>query len=104
MEVAEKHDVVLALRKDLDDLKIQCRNANIMVQYRDDIITNLRKKVKPNIEVSELYCVTKSILDPNEKNFSILALDRISSLSRHSESLRQFDYKEIVRNLLRRLQ
>lgn len=58
MEVAEKHDVVLALRKEVADLEEQCRQVNMQAQFKDDIIKDMRKELKQaTLKVSELHCV-----------------------------------------------
>lgn len=45
-EVAEKHDQVLALRKEVVQLEDQLRQADKQTHFKDDIIKELRKEVK----------------------------------------------------------
>lgn len=45
-EVAEKHDVVLSLRRDIQLLEEQCRTADQQTHFKDDIIKELRKEIK----------------------------------------------------------
>lgn len=46
IEVAEKHDVILSLRRDVQQLEEQCRQCNKQTQFKDDIIKELRKEIK----------------------------------------------------------
>lgn len=46
IEVAEKHDIILNLRRDVQQLEEQCRQSNKQTQFKDDIIKELRKEIK----------------------------------------------------------
>ncbi|KAF2903683.1 hypothetical protein ILUMI_02478, partial [Ignelater luminosus] len=46
IEVAEKHDIILNLRRDVQQLEEQCRQSNKQTQFKDDIIKELRKQIK----------------------------------------------------------
>jgi len=45
-EVAEKHDEIIALRRMIQHLTETCREAEIMVRFKDDIIKQMRKDRK----------------------------------------------------------
>ncbi|XP_068084746.1 early endosome antigen 1 isoform X2 [Anabrus simplex] len=45
-EVAEKHDQLLALRRDVMHLEERCRQADMQTHFKDDIIKEMRKDVK----------------------------------------------------------
>ncbi|XP_012287974.1 protein MLP1 isoform X2 [Orussus abietinus] len=45
-EVAEKHDLVMTLRKEVAQLEEQCRQANMQTHFKDDIIKEMRKELK----------------------------------------------------------
>lgn len=45
-EVAEKHDAILSLRREVHMLEEQCRKADQQVHFKDDIIKELRKEIK----------------------------------------------------------
>jgi t-SNARE complex subunit (syntaxin) len=56
-EVAEKHDEVIALRRMIQHLTETCREAEIMVRFKDDIIKQMRKDLKASeFKVSTLSC------------------------------------------------
>ncbi|XP_024946391.1 uncharacterized protein PFB0145c isoform X2 [Cephus cinctus] len=46
MEVAEKHDLVMALRKEVADLEEQCRHVNMQTHFKDDIIKEMRRELR----------------------------------------------------------
>lgn len=55
-EVAEKHDTILRLRRDLHILEEQCRKADQQTHFKDDIIKELRKEIKQlKLQVSKIY-------------------------------------------------
>ncbi|KAG5893696.1 hypothetical protein JTB14_017804 [Gonioctena quinquepunctata] len=45
-EVASKHDVILKLKRDLQELEERCIQADKQTAFRDDIIKELRKEIK----------------------------------------------------------
>lgn len=45
-EVAEKHDTILNLRRDLQQLEEQCQQTEKQTLFKDDIIKELRKELK----------------------------------------------------------
>lgn len=45
-EVAEKHDQVLGLRRDVQHLEEKLRQADMQTHFKDDIIKELRKEIK----------------------------------------------------------
>lgn len=45
-EVAEKHDIILSLRSDIQRLEEQCCQVDKHAQFKDDIIKELRKEIK----------------------------------------------------------
>ncbi|GJQ86609.1 hypothetical protein Trydic_g7841 [Trypoxylus dichotomus] len=45
-EVAEKHDAILCLRREVHLLEDQCRKAEQQTHFKDDIIKELRKEIK----------------------------------------------------------
>lgn len=45
-EVAEKHDVIVMLKHDIQHLEEQCRRADQQTHFKDDIIKELRKEIK----------------------------------------------------------
>lgn len=45
-EVADKHDVIVTLRRDIQLLEDQCRRADQQTHFKDDIIKELRKEIK----------------------------------------------------------
>ncbi|XP_048514791.1 GRIP and coiled-coil domain-containing protein 2 isoform X3 [Athalia rosae] len=46
VEVAEKHDLVLTLRKELAMLEEQCRQSDMQTHFKDDIIKEMRRELK----------------------------------------------------------
>lgn len=59
-EVAEKHDEIIALRRMIQHLTETCREAEIMVRFKDDIIKQMRKDRK----ASEFKVSTLSFSGP----------------------------------------
>lgn len=45
-EVAEKHDIIVSLKHDVQRLEEQCHQLNKHAQFKDDIIKELRREVK----------------------------------------------------------
>lgn len=45
-EVADKHDVIITLRRDIQLLEEQCKRADQQTHFKDDIIKELRKEIK----------------------------------------------------------
>lgn len=45
-EVAEKHDMGMALRAEVATLEEQCRRANMLMQFKEDIIKDMRRELK----------------------------------------------------------
>ncbi|XP_043275252.1 LOW QUALITY PROTEIN: golgin subfamily B member 1-like [Venturia canescens] len=45
-EVAEKHDMGIALRAEVTALEEQCRRANMLMQFKEDIIKGMRRELK----------------------------------------------------------
>lgn len=45
-EVAQKHDQIITLKHELNQLEEQCRQINKHAQFKDDIIKELRKEIK----------------------------------------------------------
>ncbi|XP_065164303.1 myosin heavy chain, fast skeletal muscle-like isoform X4 [Atheta coriaria] len=45
-EVADKHDVILTLKRDVQVLEEQCKKADQQTHFKDDIIKELRKEIK----------------------------------------------------------
>lgn len=45
-EVADKHDLIITLRRDIQLLEDQCRRADQQTHFKDDIIKELRKEIK----------------------------------------------------------
>lgn len=45
-EVADKHDTILCLRREVHMLEEQCRKADQQTSFKDDIIKELRKEIK----------------------------------------------------------
>lgn len=45
-EVAEKHDQILALKREVTHLEDQLRQADMQTHFKDDIIKKLREDVK----------------------------------------------------------
>ena len=52
-EVAEKHDQVMSLRKELQLLEEECHHLNMHVQYKEDVIKKLREE---RIQTKEKVC------------------------------------------------
>lgn len=45
-EVADKHDIIVSLRRDIQQLEEQCRQIDKQALFKDDIIKELRKEIK----------------------------------------------------------
>lgn len=45
-EVADKHDIILSLRREVQQLEEQCRQIDKQALFKDDIIKELRKEIK----------------------------------------------------------
>jgi hypothetical protein len=45
-EVADKHDQILALRREVQLLEQRCRQADMQTHFKDDIIKEMRKDIK----------------------------------------------------------
>lgn len=56
IEVAEKHDIILSLKRDIQHLEEQCRQTNKHAQFKDDIIKELRREVK---QLKQQVCINK---------------------------------------------
>lgn len=55
-EVAEKHDIIVMLRRDVENLEEQCRKADQQTYFKDEIIKELRREMKQlKTQVSHLY-------------------------------------------------
>jgi len=65
-EVADKHDQIFALRHEVELLEERCRQADLQIHFKDDIIKEMRKDLKlSKLKASTLSSFTSQyILNP----------------------------------------
>lgn len=52
LEVADRHDVIVKLKNELNDMEEQLKQKDTHIQFKDEIIKDLRREKRCNIKVS----------------------------------------------------
>lgn len=50
-EVAERHDIIVKLKNEINDLEQQLKQKDTHIQFKDEIIKELRQHRRPNVKV-----------------------------------------------------
>ncbi|XP_072393359.1 uncharacterized protein [Diabrotica undecimpunctata] len=69
-EVASKHDTVLKLKRECQELEERCIQADKQTAFRDDIIKELRKEIK-QLKQQLTHCLEREIQTLQTKNDSV---------------------------------
>ncbi|XP_034237249.1 intracellular protein transport protein USO1-like isoform X7 [Thrips palmi] len=79
VEVAEKHDQMLELRKEVHQLDEQVKNANMQTHFKDNIIREMRNELK--IARSKISCESRSDYDNKSRRTTFPSIPEASSIS-----------------------
>lgn len=55
-EVAERHDIIVKLKNEINDLEQQLKRKDTHIQFKDEIIKELRQHRRPNVKVGNFVC------------------------------------------------
>ncbi|XP_022903269.2 putative leucine-rich repeat-containing protein DDB_G0290503 isoform X2 [Onthophagus taurus] len=94
-EVADKHDTILCLRREVHMLEEQCRKADQQTHFKDDIIKELRKEIKqlkqqqqtPNEQSTEKIQLKEAVLDI--KNQLAIMKDNLAACAKERDHYRR---------------
>lgn len=51
LEVAERHDIIIKLKNEINDMEQQLKQKDTHIQFKDEIIRELRQNRRTNIKV-----------------------------------------------------
>lgn len=54
-EVAERHDIIVKLKNEINDLEQQLKRKDTHIQFKDEIIKELRQHRRPNVKVTPVF-------------------------------------------------
>nr|XP_022903274.1 centromere-associated protein E-like isoform X6 [Onthophagus taurus] len=94
-EVADKHDTILCLRREVHMLEEQCRKADQQTHFKDDIIKELRKEIKqlkqqqqtPDEQSTEKIQLKEAVLDI--KNQLAIMKDNLAACAKERDHYRR---------------